>query len=55
MIGPDAEREERPILLLNIFQSARESAPVLPDPARPRESTCPESERPFGVPSERGG
>ena len=39
------------ILLLNLVQSATESDPVVLTDARPRESCCPERERPFGVPS----
>ena len=53
--GHEAVSEVKPILFENIFQSARDNAPVLPDPARPRESTCHERERPFGLASVTGG
>ena len=37
-------------LLLNVFQSVAERAPVEDVPASPREIPVPEMERPFGVP-----
>jgi hypothetical protein len=37
-------------LLLKVFQSVDEIAPVVPDEARESESCCPESESPFAVP-----
>ena len=45
---PVVESEVRLILELNVFQSAMESDPVVLTDARPRESCCPERERPFG-------
>jgi hypothetical protein len=49
-----ADRELRFIFELKVFQSAAESAPVVDVPARARESSCPESERPFGILSVTG-
>jgi hypothetical protein len=46
-IGPVAERDVRFILLLNVIQSATESAPVVEIDARARESCWPERESPF--------
>ena len=45
------ESEVSPILLLNVVQSVKESAPVVVAEARARESACPERVRPFAVPS----
>jgi hypothetical protein len=50
MIPPVAEREEKLILLLNVFQFVDERAPLEFVLARPRESTCPERVSPFIVP-----
>jgi hypothetical protein len=47
---PVAESEVRFILLLKVFQSVDEIAPVVPDEARESESCCPESESPLAVP-----
>lgn len=43
-------REVRLSLLLNVFQSVDERAPVLPHDASASESCCPTSESPFAVP-----
>lgn len=53
-IPPVAEREVRLILLLNVFQSVLESAPLVVAEARERESSCPERVRPFAMPRVRG-
>jgi hypothetical protein len=50
---PIAERDVRSSLFENVFQSADERAPILVLLARVRESCCPESVRPFDVPSVR--
>ena len=46
---PVTEREVRFILLLKVFQSATERAPVVVIDARARESCCPERDSPFAV------
>jgi hypothetical protein len=46
-MSPVDESEVRLILLLNIFQSVAERAPVEAGQAMLSESTCPERERPL--------
>ena len=46
-IPPVAESEVSPILALNVFQSVRESAPVVVEDASPRESPVPTRESPL--------
>lgn len=53
-IPPVAERDVRLILLLNVFQSALESAPTVVEEERLRLSSCPERVRPFAMPRVSG-
>jgi hypothetical protein len=52
-IPPVAESEVRLILLLKVFQSVNERAPVVDVLASARESSCPERERPLALPRVR--